>query len=112
MEIIIGHEDMLPEVEHAIIGMVAGERKQVVVPQGMGYGRYREELTQVVSRDDFPEGIEPKVGLRLRVPAEGCEVVHATVVKVTGSEITLDQNHPLAGEDVQFEITLLEIVDF
>lgn len=112
MEIIIGHGDLLAALEHALIGMVAGERKQVIVASGMGYGPYREDLVQVVARDHFPKGIEPKVGLRLRVPTEGYEVVHATVVKVTDSEITMDQNHPLAGEDAQFEVTLLEIVDF
>ena len=112
MEINIGHGDLLAELEGALVGMVAGERKQLIVAQGMGYGAYREDLVQVVARDHFPEGIEPKVGLRLRVPTEGYEIVHATIVKVTDSEITMDQNHPLAGEDVQFEITLLEIVDF
>ena len=84
----------------------------VIVAQGTGYGAYREDLVQVVARDHFPKGIDPKVGMRMRVPAEGYEVIHATIVKVTDSEITLDQNHPLAGEDAQFEISLLEIVDF
>ncbi len=112
MEIFIGHGDLLPNLEHALIGMVAGERKQLIVAEGTGYGAYREDLVQVVTRDDFPKGIDPKVGLRVRVPTEGYEVVHATIVKVTDSEITMDQNHPLAGEDVQFDITLLEIVDF
>lgn len=112
MEIIIGHGDLLAELERALVGMVAGERRQLIVAQGMGYGGYREDLIQVVARDDFPKGIDPKVGLRMRVPTEGYEVIHATVTKVTDSEITLDQNHPLAGQDVQFEITLLEIVDY
>ena len=112
LEIIIGHEDLLPDLEQAIIGMTPGESKVVIIGKDKGYGPRREDLIQVVDRDQFPEGIEPKVGLRLRVPADGYEVIHATVVSVTDTQITLDGNHPLAGQDVLFKITLREIVQF
>ena len=112
MELIVGHEDLLPDLEQALVGMTPGESKVVVMGKDKGYGPRREDLIQVIDRDDFPEGIEPKVGLRMRVPAPGYEVINATVVNVTDTKITLDGNHPLAGQDVLFKITLLEIVQF
>jgi peptidylprolyl isomerase len=112
LEFIVGHEDLLPDLEQAVVGMTPGESKVVILGKDKGYGPRREDLIQVIDRDHFPEGIEPKIGLRLRVPAKGYEVINATVVNVTDTKITLDGNHPLAGQDVLFKITLLEIVPF
>ncbi len=110
LEVIVGHGDLLPAVEKALIGMIPGESKTVVVPKDKAYGPRREELVQVIPRKDFPEGITPRVGQRLRPPAEDYEVVNATIVQVTDTDIILDANHPLAGQDVLFHITLEEIV--
>jgi peptidylprolyl isomerase len=110
IELIIGHEDFLPAIEQAIIGMTPGESRVVIVPKDKGYKDRDESLIEIVDRDVFPEGIEPKVGLRLRVPTDSYKVVHATITKITDSKITLDANHPLAGEDLLFNITLLEII--
>ena len=110
MELILGHRDVLPELEKAVIGMTPGESKVVVVTKEHGYGPRRDDLIQVVDRKDFPEGITPKVGQRLRLPTDNYEVVNATVKEVTDTHIVVDGNHPLAGEDVLFKITLVEIV--
>jgi peptidylprolyl isomerase len=110
LEIIVGHGDLLPAVEKALIGMTPGETKTVVVPRDKAYGPRREELVEVIPRKEFPEGITPRVGQRLRLPADDYEVVNATVVQVTDKEIIVDSNHPLAGQDVLFQITLEEIV--
>lgn len=111
MEFIVGHGDLLPDLERAVIGMAPGESRVVVLPKGKGYGPRREDLIQVIDRDIFPEGIVPKVGQRLRLPSDDYDVLQATIIKVTETEITVDANHPLAGQDVLFKLTLLEIVD-
>ena len=111
MELIVGHGDLLPELEKALVGMTPGDTRLVVVPRNKGYGSPRNELIQTIERKDFPEGIEPKVGQRLKVPTRDFGILHATVTKVTDTEITLDGNHPLAGHDVLFQVTLLEIVN-
>lgn len=110
IEFIIGHRDLLPELEQAVVGMVPGESKTVIVPKGKGYGPRREELVQVIDRNDFPKGIAPKVGQKLRLPADDYEVINATIVKVTETQVTVDANHPLADQDLLFQITLVEIV--
>lgn len=110
IEIIIGHGDLLPELERAVIGMTPGESKTVIVPKARGYGPRRDELIQTIDRNDFPKNITPRVGQKLRLPADGYEVLNAVVTKVTDNEITLDANHPLADQDLLFQITLMEIV--
>lgn len=110
MEIFLGHGDLPAELEQAMVGLEPGESRLVILPKGKGYGPRREDLVQVVTRDRFPKGVEPKVGMRLRIPAEGFEVVDATIVEVTETDVTLDGNHPLAGEDVLMEIKLLSIL--
>lgn len=110
-EVFIGHGDLLPEIEQALVGMAQGEDRLVILPKGKGYGSRREELVQAVSREVFPRDIEPKVGQRLRIPSVGYDVIEATVTEVTDTEIILDGNHPLADEDVLLRIQLLEIVD-
>ena len=110
IDLIIGHEDYLPALEQAIVGMSPGESRVVIVPKDKAYGERDEGLIEVVDRDDFPEGIDPKIGLRLRVPTDNYKVVHATITDISESRITLDANHPLAGEDLLFNITLVEII--
>lgn len=111
IELIVGHGDLLPDLEHAIIGMAPGESRVVVLPESKGYGPRREEFVEEIDRDLFPAGIGPKVGQRLRLPSDRNEVISAIVTKVTDSKITVDSNHPLAGQDVLVKITLLEIVE-
>jgi len=110
VEMIIGHGDFLPALEQAIVGMSPGESRVVIVPKDKGYGQRDEGLIEVIDRDDFPEGIDPKIGLRLRVPTDNYKVIHATITDISDAKITLDANHPLAGEDLLFNITLIEIV--
>ena len=110
MELILGHRDILPDLEKAVIGMTPGESKVVVVTKDKGYGPQRDDLIQAIDRKDFPEGIRPKVGQRLRLPTDDYEVVNVIVKEVTDTHVVVDGNHPLAGEDVLFKITLLEIV--
>ena len=109
-ELIIGHRDLLPELEKAIIGMMPGESRVVVVTKDKGYGPRRDDLVQAIDRKDFPEGVTPKVGQQLRLPADDYEVVNVKVTEVHDTHVVVDGNHPFAGQDVLFKITLLEIV--
>ena len=110
VELIIGHRDLLPDLEKAFVGMSEGESRVVVVTKDKGFGPRRDDLLQTIDRKDFPEGVTPKVGQQLRLPTDDYEVVNVKVTEVHDKHIVVDGNHPFAGEDILFKITLLEIV--
>lgn len=90
--------------------MASGESKTVRIPPEKAYGPHRKEMVVVISRDHFPKGLELNVGEKLQLTqADGTPVV-VTITEVTGSTVTLDANHPLAGKDLIFDIKLVDIV--
>lgn len=110
MEVEIGAEDFFPEVEQALIGMAPGEKKTITIPCDDAFGDYDEEQVFTVGRDQFPDSINPQVGDDLELTGDDEEGMTVTVIEVSDNEVTLDANHPLAGEDLIFEIELLEIL--
>lgn len=110
MELEIGAEDFFPQVEQALIGMAPGEKKTVTIAYDDAFGDYDEEKVFTVGRDQFPDSINPEVGEDLELTGDDGEEMIVTVIEIEKDEITLDANHPLAGEDLIFEIELLEIL--
>ena len=110
LEFTIGEGRLIPDFEQAVIGMSPGESKTIQVLSSNAYGPHREEMIIVVDRKDFPEDLEPKVDQRLEVRQQDGEVFAVTVTEVSGTKVTLDGNHPLAGKDLTFDIQLAEIV--
>ena len=110
LEFTIGDEQIIPAFEQAVVGMSAGESKHVTIRAEEAFGPYREELVQTVERGRFPSDLEPEVGQRLNMSSEGGQGIIVTVIDLSDSNVTLDANHPLAGEDLTFDIELLEIV--
>lgn len=110
MEIEIGAEDFFPQVEQALIGMAPGEKKTVTIAYDDAFGDYDEEKVFTVGRDQFPDNINPEVGEDLELTGDDGEEMIVTVIEIEKDEVTLDANHPLAGEDLIFEIELLEIL--
>jgi peptidylprolyl isomerase len=95
--------------EKAVLGMEPGDKKTFTVPVDEAYGPRRDELLLTVPKEQVPPDLEPKVGDPLVLQREGREI-QVRVQDVTDTGITLDANHPLAGQDLVFEIELLEIV--
>jgi len=110
MEITIGAEDFFPQVEEALIGMAPGEKKTVTIPAEDAFGEYDEEEVFSISRDQLTGDIVPEIGMELELTGDDDEPVEVTVVEVTEETLTVDANHPLAGEDITYEIELLEIL--
>lgn len=110
MEMVIGEEDFFPVIEEALIGMAPGEKKTVVVAAADAFGEYDEENVYSVNRSELPADLAPEVGLELEVTDEDGESEVVTVIEVTDEDVTLDANHPLAGEDLTFEFELVAIL--
>lgn len=105
----LGEGEVLPGLEEAVEGMTPGEQKTVWMTPDMAYGPHRDDLVLTVSRGRFPEHIQPEPGQRLQMRRQGEPTVIVTVVDVLEEDVLLDGNHPLAGQDVTFELELLEI---
>jgi FKBP-type peptidyl-prolyl cis-trans isomerase 2 len=109
LEITIGKSGFIKSFERAFIGMEPGEKKTVMVPADQAYGPYKDELKQVLSREQFPGDIQPEVGMQFKVKTDNDEQV-IRVVEVTESSVALDANHHLAGKDLFFDISLVDII--
>lgn len=110
LQFAVGEGRIIPGFEQAIIGMKAGESKTVTVPSDQAYGPHHEDLLLVVDRDQIPSHLIPEVGQRLEIHQTDGQTIPVTVTEVSDASITLDANHPLAGEALIFDIQLVEIV--
>ncbi|MCX6639256.1 MAG: peptidylprolyl isomerase [bacterium] len=109
MHFIIGADEVIPGFEAAIIGMNPGDSKTVVIQSENAYGPHFDEMVQVVPLDLFPPDIQPKVDHQYQVHQDDGQVFIVRVTEIKEAQVTLDGNHPLAGQDLHFEIQLVEI---
>ncbi len=105
-----GHGQIIPGLEKALEGKEVGEKLTVTVPAAEAYGERVEQLVQEVPRQLF-QGVDTiEVGMRFEAQSE--QGVHSVeVTKVDGDTITVDGNHPLAGQDLTFEVEIKEVRD-
>ncbi|NOY13133.1 MAG: peptidylprolyl isomerase [Deltaproteobacteria bacterium] len=108
--LILGAEEFYVPIEEALIGMIPGEKKTLTITPDAAFGEYDPENVFSVPRSDFPEDIDPIVGMGLEVSGEEDEEYMVTVVEVSDETISLDTNHPLAGEELTYEFELVEIL--
>lgn len=108
-QVTIGAGAINPEIEEALVGMAPGETKTVVLPAERAYGPYRKDLVLRLKRRDLHLPGEPVPGGTARITLKGGASALVTVLKADRKTVTVDANHPLAGEDLTFAITLLEI---
>lgn len=105
----LGERQVITGFEQAVEGMTAGEKKTVQIPADEAYGPHHDELVFQVERENLPNEIDPEVGQRLAFQRPDGQTVPLTVTDVTGSAVTLDANHPLAGRELTFDLELVEI---
>jgi peptidylprolyl isomerase len=111
LEFTVGKGQVISGLEEEVVGMMPGERKIARLEPRKAFGLYRDELIQTIDRKQCPDTFRPRVGehYELRLPGRQSGLA-VTVTRVTDSQLTLDANHPLAGQSVVFEIVLMEIV--
>ena len=110
IEFIIGQDTVIPGFEHAVIGMEAGESKDVSIPPEDGFGEFSEDLVVNIEKSILPPDINPELGMQLEVSSEEETPRVFTIANIAEDMITLDGNHPLAGKEIAFKIELLEIL--
>lgn len=110
LEFVVGSHEVIPGMEDAVVGMEPGDEKTITIASNEAYGPYHEEMVVVVDRNEFPEEMAIEVDQQLSVVLEDDQSIVVTVTEITDDKVTLDANHPLAGEDLTFDIQLVEIV--
>ena len=110
IEFILGAGQVIPGFEEAIVGMNPGESKVVKVLAEQAYGLYRPDLVVEIARSEVPPELDLEVGLQLVLRQPEGQLIPVTVAELSESTVTLDANHPLAGQDLTFDIQLLEVV--
>jgi peptidylprolyl isomerase len=110
LQVTIGSGQVIRGVDEALLGMAPGEEKTVTVGADEAYGPRRPELLHEVERAAIPPEVNVEVGSQLEGRDTGGQRLRLTVVDVAEDKVTLDANHPLAGQDLTFDLQLVQIV--
>lgn len=105
----VGGGQMIKGFDNALVEMSVGDKKKINIKSDEAYGPRREEAIMVVSKENFPPDFVAKEGEMVQGQTENGQPITALVLEVQEKDVILDMNHPLAGEELNFEIELVEI---
>lgn len=109
LQFTLGGDRLLPAFEAAVEGMTPGETKTFTIPAEDAYGPYQDDLVLTVARDSIPADIPLDIGEQLEVRFTNGESGVVTIAEVSEQTCTLDANHPLAKEDLTFDIEVVSV---
>ena len=111
MQVRVGSGAIIKGFESALVGMTEGQSKTINLTADEAYGQPDPQAVATVSRSAFPPEYVFKEGIRVQGQSPTGQTVVAKIVSFNDEEVVLDHNHPLAGQDINFEIELVEIED-
>jgi len=106
LEFIAGKGQIIPGLEKEVENMEVGEEKTVTIPASEAYGEYNEDMVETLPKEQF-EGIELQKGMTLYGQTPDGQTIAVTVKDFDEKSVTIDYNHPLAGEDLTFDVKLV-----
>ncbi|GGG58111.1 FKBP-type peptidyl-prolyl cis-trans isomerase [Bizionia arctica] len=109
LEVTLGQGMLIPGFEKAIIDMKLNEKKTINIPQTEAYGEVQKELFHEVKKEQLPQDMAPEVGMGLASKNPDGSENQFRVSAVNDDHIIVDGNHPLAGQDLTFDLELVEI---
>ena len=105
----VGNGQVIPGFENGVIGMAPGDTRTVHILCADAYGEHREDGVLQVPRGEFPPDMPLEVGTSVQGQQSSGQTVNFTIMAVSDETVTLDANHPLAGKDLTFDLTLVSI---
>jgi FKBP-type peptidyl-prolyl cis-trans isomerase 2 len=111
IEFTCGVKQMIPGFDKAVEGMEVGEKKSVHIIASDAYGEYDPSMVQTISLAQLPHAEKLNVGDNVGLSGPGGQQIPAFVTEKTETSVTFDMNPPLAGKDLNFEITLVEVAE-
>jgi FKBP-type peptidyl-prolyl cis-trans isomerase SlyD len=111
LEFLVGHGNIISGLEREMIGMKVGESKDVVIQPADAYGEFDEAAFMEVPRDAFPTDIPVEEGAELTVRDDAGQQRYARIDAIDGDKVTLNFNHPLAGDELHFNVKVVGVRD-
>ena len=105
----VGSGQVIKGFEDGVEGMTVGDKKTIQIPVDDAYGPKDENMLVEFPKSNFPEDLIPEAGMQLNMTNGGGQVIPVTIAEVGEETVILDANHPLAGEELIFDIELVEI---
>ena len=109
LEFTVGSGQVIKGFDDAMVNMEVGEKKTVQIPVDHAYGERNEDLIMEYPKTEFPADMTPEVGMELHMSDNAGNVFPVVIAEVKDESVLLDANHPLAGENLTFEIELVSI---
>jgi peptidylprolyl isomerase len=111
LEFQVGAGQVIPGLDREVEGMTVGEENTVTIPAAAAYGPRDEAQVQTLPRTAIPDGLSVAPGARLQASTPDGRQIPLTVVDLDDEKVTVDANHPLAGQDLVFDVKVVEIVE-
>ncbi|MEL1249910.1 FKBP-type peptidyl-prolyl cis-trans isomerase [Aurantiacibacter gilvus] len=108
-EVKLGANQIFPQVEAALTDMTVGDEQSVAIPCESAFGPRQDELVIDIPRANLPPEPAPEPGMQLQAQGQDGQPMVLHIVEVGEETVKADANHPLAGEDVTFDVTLRDI---
>lgn len=109
LEFEVGSGMVIPGFDEGVTGMVIGDKKTIHIPADQAYGQKEEHMIMEFPRDRFPADMVPEVGMQLNMSNGSGQNFPVVITEVRETAVVLDANHPLAGEDLIFDLELVSI---
>jgi peptidylprolyl isomerase len=110
LEFEVGGGMVIPGFDNGVTGMTVGEKKTITIPFNEAYGPRNPEMLIEMPKENFPEGMELEIGMPLGMSDGQGQQFQVTVAEIKDEVVLLDANHPLAGQDLTFDLELVDIV--
>ena len=109
LEFQVGSGQVIKGFDDGVSGMAVGEKKTIQIPVDEAYGQKEENMIVEFPKSNFPPELTPELGMSLNMTNGSGQVIPVTIVDIKEESVVLDANHPLAGQDLIFDIELVEI---
>lgn len=110
LEFEVGSGMVIKGFDDGVTGMTVGEKKTINIPYNEAYGPRNPEMVIEMPKERFPADMQLELGMPLVMSDGQGQQFQVTIVEIKDNSVMLDANHPLAGQDLIFDLELVEIV--